>query len=536
MNNYLISGSRYLVIILLIIYMPFWPHLEAIKKKELDKYFKMSIKELLEVDVYIASKSRQKIDDAPGVVTVITSEEIKNMGARDLRDVLRTVPGFELGMRNTSYTGIGVRGVMTLNSEKVKILIDEVPVNENLEGSGTVMFGELPVDNIERIEILRGPGSALYGDSAFVAVINILTKKADIDNTSVSVKGGSFNTKEVGFLLGKKSANFKIKASFNYHDTDGGKIAIDSDILTNDPLNRDISLPAAGRGYAIEGRKKIISSLNLSYKNLYFKGFYVNLEKNHYLGGLGAVVDGSLLKSYQLNGMLGYKFSPNERLEIEPRIYTLLYKLENLWQNYPAGYRSPFGLVYPHGLYQLANVTQKKFGCDVKFTFNLSGNNQFIAGTSFESIRFTNDGDFNNVANPELDSDNLEPAPSILDADPRKIFAVFFQDQWDVSNRVTLTAGLRYDKYNDAGSTVNPRLAVVLKPFDKTVFKLMYGRAFRAPIFVELYLNYAGGFVTGNEGNKPETINTGELEFSYSFTETIHFRANFFYNSINNLI
>ncbi|MCP4215818.1 MAG: Plug domain-containing protein [bacterium] len=126
-------------------------------QKKIDKYFKLSLKELMKVQVSIASKTKEDIGEAPGIVSVITAKEIANMGAGDLRDILRTVPGFELGMRDLGYTKIGVRGIITPNSEKVKILVDDVPVNEHLEGSGSVVFGEFPVDDIERVEIIRSP-------------------------------------------------------------------------------------------------------------------------------------------------------------------------------------------------------------------------------------------------------------------------------------------------------------------------------------------------------------------------------------------
>ena len=121
----------------------------------------MSLEEILKVKLTVATRTETTLEEAPSVVSVITAEDIRRMGARDLRDVIRTVPGFELGIRSLGYPEFGLRGIMTDNSEKVQILLDGQPVNEDLEGSGTVVFGDLALDNVERIEIIRGPGSAL---------------------------------------------------------------------------------------------------------------------------------------------------------------------------------------------------------------------------------------------------------------------------------------------------------------------------------------------------------------------------------------
>ncbi|MCP4148415.1 MAG: TonB-dependent receptor [bacterium] len=526
------------LVALMVLMLPAWPLYGEEAEKDDEDLFEISMEELLNIEIAIATRSLQSIEDAPSIVSVITAGEIERMGARDLRDVLRTVPGFEMGMRATSYTKIGIRGVSTANTEKVKLLIDEVPVNEHLEGSGTVIFGELPVDDIERIEILRGPGSALYGNSAFVGVINIITKKAeDIDDINVTIKGGSFNTKEVGLLFGKDLDDFKLKANFNYHDTNGMEIPIEEDSLSRDPINQSISLAGTDRGHTIEGRKKITTGLNLSFKNLYFKGLYVSVTKDHYLAGGYAVNEETELRTYQLNTMLGYKASFGEKLEIEPRIYAQIYKLDNLWQNYPPGYQAA-GLTYLYGKYQNTTATQRRYAGDLKLTYNLSDNNTFIFGTSYETIKYTDDGQFDNEANPFLTKDNLTKIGNIMSIDPtRKVFSVFAQEHWNVSDKVALTAGIRYDNYNnDAGSTTNPRFAVVWKPFKKATLKFLYGQAFRAPTFAELFLYFDNGFIRGNPDNEPETIKTGEIQFSYDFNERMRFRINYFYNSINNLI
>jgi iron complex outermembrane receptor protein len=498
--------------------------------------------EFIDVDVSVASQIKQKVSEAPGAVWVITAEEIERMGARDLRDVLRLVPGFEIGMRDIGYTRIGVRGVSTPNSEKVKILVDDIPINEHLEGSATVIFSELPLDNVARIEIIRGPASSLYGASAFAGVIRIVTKRAgQVKGFNVTLKGGNFQTKEMGILLGKCLKDFKIEAYFNYFDTGGMKIPIEEDALsrnTDDPFNRAVSLAGTDGGHTLEGRKKITASLNLSYKNLYVKGLFLDLDKEHYYSTSGAAALGSEPRASQLNGMLGYKFKIDEKIEIEPRLYTIVYEVDNLWQIYPPGYRETLsGLIYPHGQFELVSITEKTFGLDFKCTYKISFKNTLVIGASYENITFTNDGVYNNTGRPGLTRDKLVEGTGIMRRDPmRRVFSSYIQDQWNIAKGVTLTAGMRYDNYDDVGSTVNSRFAVVWNPMARAAVKLLYGQAFRVPTFAELYLFAMDGFFTGNIRNRPETVRTGELELGCQLSDNIHCRINFFYTTIDDLI
>jgi iron complex outermembrane receptor protein len=495
--------------------------------------------EWFDPEVSIASQLDQKISEAPGIVSVITAEEIERLGARDLRDVLRLVPGFEIGMRDIGYTQIGIRGVITPNSEKVKILVDDIPINEHVEGAGTIIFGEMPLDNISRIEILRGPGSSLYGGNAFAGVINIITKKAEeAKGVNITLKGGSFNTREAGLLLGKSFKDFKINAYFNYYRTDGQQIPIEEDILTGDPVNGPVSLAGTAAGHTVEGRKRITTTLNLRYKDFYLKGLFLDSRRNHYYTPRGALVSGCVPRGYQLNGMLGYKFKIDEKIRVEPRLYMIVYKSENLWEVYPPGYRDPVsGFSYPHGQFEIHSLNQKTFGLDVRLTYRIIPGNTLIIKTSFERIKSDDSDIYSNVGRPELTRDNLAEAPGIMKKIPsRRVFSGFIQDQWNISENVSLTVGMRYDNYDDVGTSVNPRFAFVFRPLKRTAVKLLFGQAFRPPTFVELYAFFSRGFLGGNIDNYPETVKTAELEFSYDFAHNGRFKINFFTTSINELI
>ncbi len=126
-------------------------------------------------EVTIATRHETQISKAPSIVTVITDEEIKNLGYRTFVEILRTVPGFEI--LKTGALGDTIPAVRGFASDnKVRVMLNGHLVNNPLRGGAFVNFDDFPVEGIKRIEIIRGPGSATYGENAFLGVINIITK------------------------------------------------------------------------------------------------------------------------------------------------------------------------------------------------------------------------------------------------------------------------------------------------------------------------------------------------------------------------
>src|SRR3990167_9670752 len=161
-------------------------------------------------EVTIATRHEAPIGKAPSIVTVITAEEIKNLGYRTFVEILRIVPGFEiLKTGDFGVTSPTVRGLT--GSEHMRIMINGHFVNNPFGGGAFILFDDFPVENIQRIEIIRGPGSAVYGENAFSATINIITKDAkDIDGVRVSSGYGSFDTYEENVVFGKTCGKVNI--------------------------------------------------------------------------------------------------------------------------------------------------------------------------------------------------------------------------------------------------------------------------------------------------------------------------------------
>ncbi len=140
--------------------------------------------------VFTATKTPEHRHKSGTSVTVVTAREIRNMGARTLEDVLMTVPGIGITHSGDGFSEIEVRGIKTINSEKVLFMIDNIPLLNPNDGGVLWAFEYLITENIKKMEIIRGPVSGLYGANAFLAVINIITKHAeDIEGIKLSAGG-----------------------------------------------------------------------------------------------------------------------------------------------------------------------------------------------------------------------------------------------------------------------------------------------------------------------------------------------------------
>ena len=181
--------------------------------------------------ITIATGKKQPISKAPAVTTVITAADIKAIGATDLDEVLETVPGLHVARSNIGYNPIySIRGIYSGFNPQVLVLINSIPITNLFQGDRNQIWGGMPIEAIERIEVIRGPGSAVYGADAFAGVINIITKTAqDINGTEIGARRGSFDTWDAWALHGGTWAGFDVAVMLEYHDTDGQRETIDAD-------------------------------------------------------------------------------------------------------------------------------------------------------------------------------------------------------------------------------------------------------------------------------------------------------------------
>jgi len=483
--------------------------------------------------VVSALKKPRTVLKSPAIMSVITAKQIRQMGFRTLVDVLKIVPGFYISMDETGEREIAVRGVLDNNSQKIRVLIDGHSVNDPWRGGAMWNFDDLPVENIKRIEIIRGPGSALYGRNAFLAVVNVITKDTeDIDGFQFTTSGGAFETQNYNMLFGREYGDLQVSGFFDYYDTEGFSKKIEQDVIFGDPASK-----TPGRSH--NSREKTDLNLKLSYNNLYVKGKYMKKRRKDYIGVGNALNDDSMLKDTYIYSELIYKLPLGEKLEITPKMYYDQYSFDPLFERRPDGLVNLLG-TYPDGIQGKTTFKQRTIGFENQVNYKLFEGNELTFGFLYEwmhqhdikSAEFT----FNPITSAPLSSpqDFSKDLPFTRKA-TRHILAFYLQDEWNITDDIDLTVGVRHDRFTRFGGTTNPRFGLIWRFVEDAHLKLLFATAFRAPNFQEL-------FITNNDQREgdpnldPEKINTYEVGLGYNFTRQLRGNINYFYNRIRDRI
>jgi outer membrane receptor for ferrienterochelin and colicin len=432
----------------------------------------------------VASGKALSTRETPGILSVITSEEIQNMGARDIIDILRMVPGFDVLQDNQFAMGIGIRGNWA-NEGKVLVRLDGHYLNELLYQ--TVLMGNhFAVEMIDRIEIIRGPGSAIYGGSAEYGVINIITKAASTLN-GVQVFGtGGFNSDATARTnAGIMAAQHNDKLSWDLSLFKGKAIISDAKdfqdlystyevqnlakTTTANPVNINFGLKAKQLSLrAMYDEFKTTDPFSFSYNKNFFSDIRYDLKVSNKL---------TVTPSIRYYNQIPWSFGSKEPFE-----YVLKARAERLWYQVESNY-------------------------DLNRKVNLN----------FGMLYFTDKG-------TDLLNGNVFNGSNTLGL---KNIAVFAQGLFK-HRLANATLGFRYERNNLYGSAFVPRLALT-KKIENFHFKILYSRAFRAPSILNISEALTGSI-------KPESSDALEAEFGYQFTPSMLFSLNAFSLTTKNVI
>jgi len=513
------SKIRFLSLLAFLISISFSICWTQVPDTSMSKVFQMDLEELMNTKVNIATKSDKSINETPGIVSVITSEEIKNMGARELEDVLQIIPGFEIMKRYSGYNGIGIRGVKDpRTSPKLLMMMDGVPFNELFYGHSIGFGYDINIDIIERIEIIRGPGSALYGRNAFSGVMNIITKNAKTNDKSfVKVTAGNFNTKILsGYYSYKKN---KINASFSFR-----RLYTDITDQKFDNGQGDTSL------WNIY-RDNFTTSANIGYGNFMLSCTYFDLNG-------GALFNDNKLLKKSGNISLAYSHSINPRLSFDAKIYYHKEKYTEDAEQLKPGINT----LYPEGVYYKPVLKEYLYGIETEMNYKFSSTDDLLFGLQADihganDVIITSNYDFaTGLAIPGISRDNeVLYQPGWFDKNGHRYnnVAFFMQDIWYPVKKLGFTLGARYDIDSQIGGVLNPRAGIVWEPFNQTHLKLLYGKAYRAPAPSEQYQTL--GLAYGNTELKPEIINTFEVSLTHRLNKMTN-TVSLYKNKLNDMI
>lgn len=499
--------------------------------------FNMSFEELMNQEVSIATKSPVTVKQAPSIVSIITKEEIELSTARNLKELLMQIPGFEFTARVNGFEGVGFRGVMDFrSSSRFLLLQDGKPMNEVFtDMSFGMSYSSVDIYAIERIEIIRGPGSALFGKNAFLSVINIVTKNASQDErVSTRVEYGSFNAYRAIVSAGKHwDAKKQLKVTLNH---------IHSDITDTEGADD------YGRLFPwSEGSQQSSLLLNSTLGNFQL-----------HLSGMLFRFNSSLYDTYADRGSLHYsllyKKSLSEKLNITTRFYGQYQKntehheyirANDDFEIIPAtDTTSAVQLkdIYPDGVYYSPYYSEYLTGLDIMSELLFSERNQLLTGIQVSAYGVYA---LEILSNLNLRTGDYYPGYTRynlpLDSlgwfeDGEHHYAsmgIYAQDIWYPIEKLGITIGARLDMNSEIGPVLNPRVGITYMFNQCYSAKLLYGQAFKAPSPSEQYKTL--GFAFGNPDLESEYIKTIDFEIAQSF-EKISNRINVFYNIIDNMI
>lgn len=493
--------------------------------------------------ISIAAGIAQPLSKAPAVASVITAKTIIQIGATDIDDILETVPGLHVS-KNTGYTPIySFRGVHTAANPQVLMLINGIPLTNLFHGDRNLAWGGMSVEAISRIEIIRGPGSAIYGADAFAGVINIITKApSEVNGTSAGLRYGTSNSKDFWLQTGGSIGELGYMAIVEGRKTEGSSEKISADGQTLLDLLSNTSASLAPDSINLEG-EAIDTRIELSYKKF---TFHAGSQLRNSLG-LGAGIAQALdsngqVASKRYNADVNYdniNFTKNTGIKATVSYLQTTQEVDEDFILFPPGSTlSPFNpFPFPDGVIGNPEVYERHYRANISGTFRGIERHELMAGVGYyfgEIYKIKEEKNFGIDPTTGLPLFPGSPLVSVtntpyafLDENERENSHIFVQDIWHLADDWELTTGLRFDHYSDFGDTTNPRIALVWSARHNLTVKALYGEAFRAPSFAEAGEQANPAFL-GNSKLEPETLKSYELAFNYKPTYDLTLDLNLF--------
>jgi iron complex outermembrane receptor protein len=490
--------------------------------------------------VSIATGTKQQLRRAPAVASVITAEDIAAMGATDLDEVMETVPGVHVARNALANSPVFImRGIFDANNPQILMLQNGVPTTTMFIGGKGNAWGGLPLENVARIEVIRGPGSALYGADAFSGVINIITKTAaDTPGTQLGVRGGSFNMRSAWVQHGGQSGPVAVAAYLRVGSTDGFKETVAADAQTARDRTSGRAAASLAPGPINVGYDAVDASLDLSYDKWRLRGGYK--LRDHVGTGAG----------------ISYSLDPNSYARNERTTVDLSWADPNISRDWGTGFSASYlqyvdtmpdnvllappgvkfgATVFPNGQIGGPNKWERQLRLSAYATYGGFADQSIRFGVGHDDLNMYKTATYKNffinqttglptLPGPVIDYSNIQP---FMSPQRRKVDYAYVQDEWRIDHDWTLTAGVRRDLYSDVGGTTNPRLALVWDANLDVTVKLLAGRAFRPPSFNELY-GINNPVLRGNPALKPETNSTEEAAVSWQARSDLQLNVNVF--------
>ena len=497
--------KKLLFILLFCMFGCFLSNLSA--QEEHQNPFDVSLDSLLNIKISTASKYEQIIGEAPASVTIVTSSDIERYGYRTLAEVLSHEKGFYTSYdRNYDYVGVRGFGRPSDYNNRILLLYDGQPTNENVYGSAAIGTEfPIPIEDIEHVEIVRGPGSALYGTGAMFAVVNVITKKGNIiDGTRCLAEIGSFGRRQASFQFGKEWEN-KIDFSIS------GMIA---DNKGDDLYYQEYDDPSTNRGIAqgLDWDKYYGFYSTLSYNQLFINGYFTSRKKGVPTGSYNSIFNDS--RAQTLDEYSGINIRYDTKLT------------SDVVANWTVSYQNYYYVGdYPISELQSESATGKRLRAEIRFQWDIQPEHRLTIGSEYHD-------NFKAEIKEILGNDTYYNKDF-----PFRLGSIYVEDEYQILRDLFLTLGVRHDMYSSVGSATTPRGALVYNFFDKqSTLKFLYGEGFRAPsIYESNYTDSISGYKSNSQIN-PENIETYEVVFEHRIGESMLGTLSYYFFDMDGLI
>ncbi len=471
------------------------PHLFA-QHAPSPQIYSLSLEELLSIQVKSATLTEKTLQFVPSSVTVFHRDQIRDIGTKYLHELINYVPGFQSFRQGESaleyfHSARGHRS--STKSREVLILVDGLRLNREFDNAMAVpMFA---LFNVEKIEFIRGPSSAVYGSNAVMGVIDITTIR---DRSALNLTAGVNDSQSLSVTASKEIRGWKTNLAVNAFHEAGNTLDSQNYYSLAPEKAKD---PRSGEDIQLSMQRGN-TQLNTALFDRESKDFYVAERTSS---------SQNFVRHKHRLLRLKHKKNWNKTLATDVSIsHTKSVFLT----------RSFFG---PAGN-TTSNVSE--------YSNNLKLHNQLMH--NHHTMIFGIDIRRSNISEFEFNTQNFGALPLYQSSD-RNIFGGYIQSTYKFDKATEVTLGGRYDHYNGIGDQFSPRLGIVHSPAKNQTIKLLYGESFRAPTINELYLENTGGNIEGNPDLKPETTRTTEVIWTAHGTNQ-WITLNGFYNHVDDII
>ena len=466
--------------------------------------------------VVAAERKLTRAEDAPASITVITGDEIRAFGYSTLAEALRSVRGLYVS-DDHNYSSLGVRGFSQPDTygDHVLVLNDGHVTNELSYGQSFIgREFDADLSEVDRIEIIRGPGSVLYGSAAFFAVINVVH--------SVPPEGNHVRAGATAGNLGEDYGHLSLsRATDNgYVWARGSAANVDGNTDFNSPAT---SGPAAGIAQNLDGERSGHADLRTRWNDFSFLASYTSRSKNVPTGAFDTVFDAPGTQTIDRRGFVegNYNHNFDSGAGVDARLAYDAYRFDGYY-NYISG--------------PGVDTTQEDWltgELRVRLPEFLH-NHVFIGGEAQDRFRIHITSTA--AGTPGFDNDPGSPLNMNNAPDSEHVYSAYVGDDLALSKRIHINAAVRMDDHADSfGVVFNPRIAAIVQPYEDGTTKLIYGTAFRAPGFAErYYTDYTTTAAAPNLG--PERVASFELEHTHQLNDEVSILVTAFYSRITDLI